>query len=287
MNVSIIIVTYNTKKLTLDCIQSIIDHTSNLEYEIIVVDNASTDGSKDTFESDNRIRYIYSETNGGFGYGNNLGMKIAKGKYVFLLNSDTLLQNNAIKEFFDYAEKQQHPTCYGCYLVDKSGELNSPAFYFPRFTIKEFLKDKFSHVDYCYNIEKVMEVQCVCGAAMFFAKAIIDVIGEFDEHIFMYGEEGELQYRMKEHGIGRMLIPGPQIVHFGGGSQEDSSDSIHKLFKKNLFRSHFIILKKHMNLPTYYIARAYYSINVSLRYLPKAIFCDRRYFIPIKQVLSI
>ena len=105
MDVSIIIVNFNTRQMTSECIDSIIEKTQGLEFEIILVDNASTDGSKEFFEKDERITYIYSEKNGGFGYGNNLGMKVAKGKYFFLLNSDTLLINNAVKEFYDYAEK--------------------------------------------------------------------------------------------------------------------------------------------------------------------------------------
>lgn len=85
MDVSIIIVNYNTYDLTSACVQSIIDYTNGLSYEIIVVDNASTDGSKEKFENDTRIRYIYSKKNGGFGYGNNLGIAVAKGDYFFLI----------------------------------------------------------------------------------------------------------------------------------------------------------------------------------------------------------
>lgn len=116
MDVSIIIVNYNTKKLTSDCIQSVIDKTLGIDYEIILVDNASTDGSKELFENDERIIYIYSDKNGGFGYGNNRGMEIAQGKYFFLLNSDTILLNNAVKEFFDYAECHGDKGLYCCYL---------------------------------------------------------------------------------------------------------------------------------------------------------------------------
>ena len=116
MDVSVIIVNYNTKNLTSDCIQSVIDKTSGVDYEIILVDNASTDGSKEFFENDVRLKYIYSDKNGGFGYGNNQGMEIARGKYLFLLNSDTVLLNNAIREFFDYAESHDEKRIYCCYL---------------------------------------------------------------------------------------------------------------------------------------------------------------------------
>ena len=78
-----------------------------------MVDNASTDGSKEKFEKDPRIKYIYLETNRGFGYGNNRGMEIANGDYFFLLNSDTLLLNNAIGEFYNYASTHTSKTIYG------------------------------------------------------------------------------------------------------------------------------------------------------------------------------
>ena len=89
MDVSVIIVNYNTQGLTSDCIESIIAQTSAVEYEIILVDNASTDGSKEVFAQDKRIKYIYSDQNLGFGRANNLGIREAKGRYLFFLNSDT------------------------------------------------------------------------------------------------------------------------------------------------------------------------------------------------------
>lgn len=268
--------------MTSECVDSIIEHTSGVLYEIILVDNASKDGSKEFFEKDKRVHYIYNEKNLGFGAANNIGMKVAKGKYLFLLNSDTLLQNNAIKEFFDYAESQNDLACYGCYLVDKTGKLNFPASYFPRFTIKEFLKDTFCHRDYEYNPTKSMDVQCVCGADMFFNKSIFDKTGGFDEHIFMYGEECELQFRMKQQEVKRMLVPGPQILHFGGGSLQNMVEI--KISKINRYQSHFYILKKHMFPLTYNLARLYYIFVVTALYLPKAIFKDKKYLIPIKQI---
>ncbi|UVV84289.1 glycosyltransferase [Bacteroides thetaiotaomicron] len=105
MDVSVIIVNYNTKALTKSCIESIFSETCGIEFEVILVDNASSDGSKELFQIDERIIFIESNVNLGFGKANNLGYKYATGKYIFLLNSDTLLKNNAIKLFFDFAEK--------------------------------------------------------------------------------------------------------------------------------------------------------------------------------------
>ena len=101
MDVSIIIVNYNTRQLTSNCIESIFKYTNGVSFEVILVDNASTDGSIDFFTNDERIIFISSKENLGFGRANNLGYKVAKGRYIFLLNSDTLLLNNAIKIFCD------------------------------------------------------------------------------------------------------------------------------------------------------------------------------------------
>lgn len=264
MDVSIIIVNYNTKKLTSECIESIVEKTKGVEYEIIVVDNASTDGSKELFEQDNRITYINNKTNGGFGYGNNRGMEVAKGKFFFLLNSDTLLQNNAIKEFFDYAESHHKVAVYCCYLTGGDGKYTSSFHYFPAFTIKDFLirqlhLKKYLPIDY-----KNKEVECVCGADMFVHRSIIDQIGMFDENIFLYGEEGEWQYRMAKGNIHRYIINTPKIIHLEGKSMQESVQKT-----KIRWKSHFYVLKKHCHPITYLLARIYYAILLTILYLPK------------------
>lgn len=262
MDVSVIIVNYNTCKMTCECIDSIVEKTKDVEYEIILVDNASTDGSKEFFEKDSRIKYIYSERNGGFGYGNNLGMKVAKGKYFFLLNSDTLLINNAIKEFFDYAEKDEKKRVYGCYLQHQDGTYSTSFFLFPAFTICDFLLRKF-HLKKCPQIDfSYQEVEAVSGTDMFFCRSIYDKIGGFDENIFMYGEEGEWQYRMRKEGYSGYLIASPQVIHHGGKTTNRSPN-----IKKKKIQSHFYILKKHMLYPTYILARFFYAIVNGLKML--------------------
>lgn len=100
MNVSIIIVNYNTLKITANYIESVFEKTKKIPFEIILVDNASTDGSKEYFEKDQRIRYYYNTENLGFGKANNEGLKYAKGRNVLFLNSDTLLINDAISIYY-------------------------------------------------------------------------------------------------------------------------------------------------------------------------------------------
>lgn len=119
VNVSIILVNYNTVDLTAACIDSIFSYTQNIQFEVIVVDNASSDGSKEFFEKDERIQYIYEYKNHGFGKANNIGASRAKGKYLLFLNSDTLLYENAIFDLFSFLENNRGTVICGGNLVSK------------------------------------------------------------------------------------------------------------------------------------------------------------------------
>jgi len=260
LDVSIIIVNYNTLQITQNCIDSVVEKTHGVEYEIILVDNASTDGSKEFFEKDPRLTYVYSECNGGFGYGNNLGMKIAKGKYFFLLNSDTLLVNNAIKEFYDYAQSNDEKAVYGCYLQHIDGSYCNSFFFFPAFTIKDFLKRQIFKQDYGAGDYQARRVDAVSGADMFFHRELFERTGGFDEAIFLYGEEGEWIYRLLKLNYDCWLIPQPKIIHLEGKSMKMTPS---KMAIK--LSSHFYILRKHMSYPVYILARMYYAFNLLTR----------------------
>ena len=255
ISVSIIIVNYRTPSLTLACIDSIYAHTKGVDFEVIVVDNHSEDDSVERLSKDNRIILIESLRNGGFGYGNNLGMRVAHGKYFFLLNSDTLLVNNAIKEFYDYAESYEPKTLYGCYLIGDDGTYRGSFPYFPALTIGAFFRRLFRKQNYTPDYTD-KEVECICGADMFIPRTAIEECGGFDENIFLYGEEGELQFRMAKAGYKRMLLSAPKIIHLEGKSLEQSDEK-----RKIMLRSHFYVLKKYMNYPTYLLARMYYYIR--------------------------
>ena len=123
MDVSIIIVNYNTKNLTINCLSSIYEQTKDISFEIIVSDNGSTDGSIEMIKSNfTKVIVVENKENLGFGKANNRGLKVATGKYIFYLNSDTVLLNNAVRLFFDYFESHslENIGAIGCNLVDNN-----------------------------------------------------------------------------------------------------------------------------------------------------------------------
>ena len=229
MDVSIIIVNYNTLELTKNTISSVIGKTKDLNYEIILIDNASTDGSVEFFEKEykDKIIFIKNNKNLGFGRANNKGIEIAKGKYIFLLNSDTLLINNAIKILFDYMEDNHNSGVCGGNLFDLElkpthsfveelpslkTEINILKRAISKLTGGNKKRKDFNHS----NIEK--EVGYITGADMMIRKSILDRVGLFDKDFFMYFEETELTYRIKKLGYKIMSIPTAKIIHLEGKS---------------------------------------------------------------------
>ena len=268
-DVSIIIINYNTLKMTNECICSVIEQTSGISYEIILVDNASTDGSKEFFSNDSRVKYIYSQENLGFGQGNNLGIAQAKGQYIFLLNSDTLLTNNAVGMFMDYEKSHNGNLILGCMMRDREGRFTSSFGDFPRTArilssvIKSYFKPGF---EFPVSEGQELDVEMIVGADMFIPREAFETTGCFDNAFFMYYEETDLQKRMADRGFIRRIIPGPGIIHFGGCSDTTPQKASRQRY--NLTKSLFIYQKKHLSKVKYILFRIAYS---AIRTLPSAI----------------
>lgn len=231
MEVSIIIVNYNTQQLTCACIDSIIAQITGIDYEIILVDNASTDGSQEHFCRDERIKFIEAGRNLGFGKANNLGVNQANGDYLFFLNSDTLLLNNAIYEMWRYCEKHKEDNIggLGCILCDGNNQrchsyakLNTWKDIVKSYFLAPYSKTKAKEImamDAEDESKDAFEVGYVTGADLFVSRKVIDECGCFDPDFFMYSEESEMQWRFKKHGYKNMIIKSPKIMHLEGMSQ--------------------------------------------------------------------
>lgn len=232
MDVSIIIVNYNTKDLTSSCIDSVFEQTKDVKFEVILVDNDSKDGSCEIFANDKRITFVETGGNIGFGRANNMGLRKAKGEYIFFLNSDTLLVNNAIKEFYDFAEKHKEWNLggIGCLLESADGRRIHSFAAFP--TLRRELCNyfiapfyKIFHLTYHrYDTTKDdttkdwFVVDYVTGADLFVSRKVIDECGAFDSDFFMYFEETEMQHRWTKHGYPSIIIKTPRIIHLEGGT---------------------------------------------------------------------
>ena len=245
MDVSIIIVNFNTKELITNCIQSIYEKTIGIAYEIIVVDNASVDGSQQMIsEKYSDVKLIELNENIGFGRANNAAIKIALGKYILFLNSDTLLINNAIKLFFCFMEDLPRSTnigAIGALLLDSNFQITHSFGNHPQIvkdiiselkfnivnligrnkylkissSIKQFLKQKEKNF---FADNPFFEVEYITGADLFISNELFKDLGGFDKNFFMYYEESDLQYRMKAKGFRSFIIEEPQIQHFESAS---------------------------------------------------------------------
>lgn len=234
MQVSVIIVNYNTRDLLYNCLRSLFEQTKDITFEVIVVDNASSDDSvtmvRNNYPS---VKLLVLESNVGFGNANNKALKMAKGDYVFLLNSDTIILNNILMYFLVYYDqnKSQRIGALGTYLLNDKGLLNTSSGYFPsiRNELKYVASHFFTRKDKTTHGEKSKLVDYIIGADLFMNKKVLDEIGYFDPRFFMYYEETDLQKRMVDKGLCRVLIPGPLIIHLDGGSFEQRGLSFHRL----------------------------------------------------------
>lgn len=234
MDISVIIVNYNTFDLTLDCVRSIYHNTSDLSFEIIVVDNCSPkrdiEKLNDIFPD---VKLILSSSNNGFGAGNNLGSTTAIGKYLLFLNSDTLLLNNTLQEFFLYMEKHPEVGICGGNLyqsdgrpgVSFEGRLPGVLSDLDRLVFMLISKIQFGRNLFFNFGDRPLRIKgYVSGANLCIPKDLFVKIGRFDEDFFMYYEETELTHRVVKAKKEVHVIPQSKIIHLEGGSQGDISD---------------------------------------------------------------
>jgi hypothetical protein len=232
--------------MTSECIDSIYEKTTNVSFEVILVDNASTDGSKEYFANDDRVNYIYSDENLGFGRANNLGYTHSQGKYIFLLNSDTLLLNNAIYEFYQYMETvPENVGCIGCFL-DGQGESSDE---FPSYRILINRALSFTFYELYRKFSKKLriyyrdtDVGYVTGADLFIRRNVVEECGLFDPEFFMYYEETEMQHRFASKGYIRRIILTPKIIHLVGASYKWNNHSLRKVIIE--LKSRFLYMRK-------------------------------------------
>lgn len=219
MDLSVVIVSYDVKELLKNCLESVLKYTQNIKYEIIVVDNNSTDDSISylrNLSGLSNLKIILSKENGGFSKGNNLGIKEAKGKYILLLNPDTLLTENSLKIMFDWMETHPEIAVSSCQLLNSEQKITPTGGYFPnlfRVAAWAVFFKPFSFHPSASLYKKEFYPDWVTGAFFMVRKEALEKIGLLDENIFMYGEELEWCMRFKQNGFKVGYTPVTKIIH--------------------------------------------------------------------------
>lgn len=258
MDVSVILVNYNTCQVTQACIESLRSHTEGVDYEIIVVDNASTDGSRETLGALPGIRYVYNEQNLGFGRANNAGAAVAQGDYLFFLNSDTLVTTNVLRQFLNYSRSQGDDLgAVGCVMHGPDGNTCHSYGDFQtlggefRDLVTRYLRFLRKDTNHPATISAPRQVGFVSGADLWVPRRVYDQTGGFDKDFFMYCEEMEWQLRMAARGLRRVVIPGPGIVHLEGGSDKPTQRFWSARRLGFLLDSKRLYARKHYSRPGY------------------------------------
>ncbi len=254
IDISVIIVNYNVKHFLRQCIESIVASTRNLSVEIIVVDNASVDGSQQMLESEfTEVQLINNVNNVGFAAANNQGVAIAQGNYVLLLNPDTIIEEQTLTECYQYAEQHQMVGAIGVKMVDGSGHYlpeskrgfptTSAAFYKITGIYRLFQTSATFNAYYAGHLDKddTGVVDVLCGAYMFIPREVYLEVGGLDEDYFMYGEDIDLSYCIQQAGYNIVYLPTTQIIHYKGESTKKSSKKYHTAF----YGAMQIFLQKH------------------------------------------
>ncbi len=263
VDASIIIVNYNTRQLTLDCLESVYASITSYSYEVIVIDNASRDDSVQAIrEAYPQVQLIANSNNTGFAKANNQGMKATKARYILLLNSDTVVQPDTLHTMVAFMDRHPEMGASGCKVILPDGSLDkackrgfptpSASFYYA-FGISRMFPDrpKFNQYQLGHlSPDDEYPVDCLVGAFILVRRETIDQVGGLDETFFMYGEDIDWCYRIKEAGWGIFYYPRTYIVHYKGGSARRKPLKITYEFHRAMWVFHRKHYAKKYNLLT-------------------------------------
>lgn len=239
MKISVIIINYNTDDLTVQAVNSIFQNTkeSSFDIEIIVVDNNSKMTNLDKrLLSFKNLQFYQLKENIGFGRANNVGFSKSTGDYIFLLNSDAyLIDNETLEVFIAYLKSHQNVACVSGNLITEKNELNISYgnflkvdrilhdYGFKKFS-KPYFEENLSTSKLC-RFTSPTKVDYLTAAALLIKREVIEKLGLFDPKYFMYYEDMDLCFRFAKNGYFSVILPSVKIVHIGGQSGLNSTES--------------------------------------------------------------
>lgn len=256
MDLSIIIVNYNVKEFLQNLLHSISKSTDKISREIIIIDNASNDGSVEFIsEKFPEVNLFANKKNLGFSKANNIGINQAKGKYILLINPDTLVSEDTFEKMIDFFDKNPQIGLAGCKILNPDGTLQlacrrsfpGPWASFCKVTglsnlfpqSRLFAKYNLTYLD----PDQTYEVDAISGSFMMFRREVFEKIGGLDEKFFMYGEDLDFCYRAQKSGFKVYYVHSAQIIHYKGESTKRSGLDETKIF----YNAMHLFVKKHLS----------------------------------------
>lgn len=276
MDVSIIIVNWNTRELLEDCLSSVYEYPSHLEFEVVVIDNASEDDSAQMVRRKfPDVKLIVNDTNKGYAAACNQGISAGNSRYVLLLNSDVIVCDGAIDSIVRYADSRPETAVVGCQVWQNSQTIQLTCFRFPSIAnlllrtfglSRVFEKNRILGREWMrwWQRDSERQVDVVSGMFMLVRRDAIDEVGLMDEDYFFYGEEMDWCYRFSRAGWKIMFWPDAKAIHVNGGGQSSKKTPISIFVQEQ--KSKLIFFKKHRSFPCYLLARLILLILLGLRY---------------------
>jgi GT2 family glycosyltransferase/lipopolysaccharide/colanic/teichoic acid biosynthesis glycosyltransferase len=272
-DVSVIIVSYNVRDFLEQCLHSIRRACEHLHAEVLVVDNASHDGSSQMVKSQFPwVRLTENRINLGFAKANNQALKLAGGRYVLLINPDTLAREDTVQNMLEFLRTHPEAGAAGCKILNPDGTLQLScrrSFPTPWVALSKILglgrlfpRSRFFGK---YNLtyldpEKTSQVDALSGSFMFLRREALQQVGFFDEQYFMYGEDLDLCYRIKRAGWKIYYLPTTQIIHYKGRSTEASASTV-----LDFYRAMYIFVGKHLRRRYLFFLHWFLTLGIATR----------------------
>lgn len=278
---SIIIVNYRTPELLVNCLTSVFEQTTGIGYEVIVVDNASGDNSREIIEvAFPAVKWIQMEYNAGFARANNEGIRRSEGNTVLLLNSDTIILDNAISSCFNSFSESKHVAC-GVQLLNADGSPQISGNYFVKGGLNNLLPlpyvgNTIKFIGTLLNVKKPhvpnasaeIKVHWINGAYLMVKKSAMEKVGLMDEDFFLYAEEAEWCYRLNK--VGSLVIYGQyKVVHLQGETSnatfQSKSTGYYNLYDRKglqIMLSNFVRLRKQYGVGWYIVQLLVYTLTI-------------------------
>jgi GT2 family glycosyltransferase len=279
VDLTLIIVNWNSSDMLAACLDSIEKWIKDLTFEAIIVDNCS--GEEDVQKLKGKLeprfswaRFMYNNENVGFAGANNQALKLAKGKYILLLNPDTCLVEDGLSKLIPKL-KEKEIGMVSCKLLNADMSIQESCFYFPKpgrifFTslllhkvLPERLRNKLTYSK--QDHQHPQSPDWVLGAFMLLPRAIMLKLGGFDESIFMYGEDMDICYRLRKLGLQILYVSDIAIIHYGGHSGNQAWSSAKR--EVMVYQAIFYFYRKHYGRGKLALAKLLYSLGALLRML--------------------